>query len=360
MSAELISAVSRSSALPTPRLIRSIVGVLADGTPFYAPIGEVLVAEDRVTCHLCGRSFRSVTAHLRAHGWTKERYCRIFGLERGQPLEGVETRKLRSAAFTARLIFEPAVRDGSAAGRSRARTGDLARDAAAAARGRPFPEQRRRKNAQVRSAGRFVAANARSREQADKRLAAIASSAAARSGFPDIGSLVVVRMLAGSSLAAISREIGLHKDWLSRHLGRLDPVAAKLAGQLPRRQPDETWIPVLTKLGYPNVASYLRARHLDEHQTVNGIAAEIGVSHHAVEAALQRHGVSRMPHAAKRHEARQRSVQVAARLGYPTIVSYITDRRASGWTWKAVAAESGQPQTWLRRRQDDDGRTARR
>ena len=124
MSAELISAAARSSAVATPRLIRSIVGVLADGTPSYAPIGEVLVAEDRVTCHLCGRSFRSVTAHLRAHGW--------------------------------------------------------------------------------------------------------------------------------------------------------------------------------------------------------------------------------------------RSVQVAARLGYPTIVSYISDRRANGWTWKAIAAESGQPQTWLRRRQDDDGRTARR
>ena len=360
MSAELISAAARSSAIPGCRLIRSVIGVLADGTPFYAPIGEVLVAEDRVTCHLCGRSFRSVTVHLRAHGWTKERYCRTFGLERGQSLEGHETRKLRSAAFTARLIFEPAVRAGSATGRSRARAGDLARDAAAAARGRPFPEQRRRKNAQVRPAGRIAAASARSRKQADKRLAAIASSAAARSGFPDIGSLVVVRILAGSSLAAISREIGLHKDWLSRHLGRLDPVAAKLAGQLPRRQPDEAWLPVLTKLGYPDVASYLRARHLDEHQTVNGIAAEIGVSHHAVEAALQRHGVSRTPHAAKRHEASQRAAQVAERLGYPTIASYISDRRARGLTWQAISAESGQPQTWLRRRQDDEGRTARR
>ena len=108
------------------------VGVLDDGTPFYAPIGEVIVDSSLVTCHLCGRLLRSVTAHLRAHGWTKEQYCAAFGLERGQSLEGPQTRKLRSAAFTARLVFEPAVRRGSAAGRARAKSGELARQAAEA------------------------------------------------------------------------------------------------------------------------------------------------------------------------------------------------------------------------------------
>ena len=42
--------------------------------------------------------------------------------------------------------------------------------------------------------------------------------------------------------------------------------------------------------------------------------------------------------------------RLAKRLGYPTVASYISDRRARGWTWKAIAAESGQPQAWLRRR----------
>src|SRR6266704_4193575 len=86
-----------------------------------------------------------LAGHLASHGWTKEQYCQAFGLERGQSLEGPETRKLRAAAFTARLLFEPAVRQGSQAGRQRARSGDLTRDAVAAARGRPFPQQRRRK-----------------------------------------------------------------------------------------------------------------------------------------------------------------------------------------------------------------------
>ena len=130
MSAELISAVSLA---PLP------MGLLADGTLYYAPIGEVVVTGSLVTCHLCGRSLRSVTAHLRAHGWTKQAYCEAFGLERGQSLEGPETRKLRAAALTSRLVFEPAMREGSAAGRARAAAGDLTRDAVRAARGRHMP-----------------------------------------------------------------------------------------------------------------------------------------------------------------------------------------------------------------------------
>src|SRR5260370_5104846 len=122
----------------------SPVGVLDDGTPLYAPMGEVIVDGSLVICHLCGRWLRSVTAHLRVHGWTKQAYCDAFGLERGQSLEGPETRKLRAAALVSRLIFDPAMRQGSAAGRERARTGDLTRDAARAASGRRMPEQRAR------------------------------------------------------------------------------------------------------------------------------------------------------------------------------------------------------------------------
>lgn len=218
-----------------------------------------------------------------------------------------------------------------------------------AARGRPFPEQRRRKNAKARAAGQSAAAGAARRELADSRLAAVAASAAAAHGFADIGSLVAARLRAGASLAAISREIGFHKDWLSRQLGRTDPAAARLARQRPRRRPEDAWISAVTTLGYRDVGAYLRDRHLVQHRTVNVIAAEIGVSHHGVEAALLRHGLARTPHAAKRHAASQRAADLAARLGYPTIASYISDRRAAGSTWKAIAAESGQPQTWLRR-----------
>src|SRR5262249_10805712 len=112
-----MSAVTISAASP--------VGVLADGTPYYAPIGEVIVDGSLVPCPLWGRALRSVTAHLRAHGWTKQSYCEAFGLERAQSLEGPEPRKLRAVALASRLVFEPAMRQGSAVGRARARTGAL-------------------------------------------------------------------------------------------------------------------------------------------------------------------------------------------------------------------------------------------
>src|ERR1700743_3222760 len=120
-----------TGALPWPdhgshgvwRSVRPVVGVLADGTPYYAPVGEIASDGTTVTCHLCGRSLKSVAAHLRVHGWTKAAYCETFGLERGQSLEGRETRKRRAASFAPRLIFDPAIRAGSAAGRPRAPAG---------------------------------------------------------------------------------------------------------------------------------------------------------------------------------------------------------------------------------------------
>ncbi|MGO8957520.1 MAG: hypothetical protein ACLQFR_09155 [Streptosporangiaceae bacterium] len=330
--------------------LRPVVGVLADGTAFYGPVGEVVVEGSLVTCHLCGRSFHSVAAHLAVHGWTKQQYCEAFGLELGQSLEGPETRKLRAAAFTARLLFEPAVRRGSATGRQRARAGELARDAAAAARGRPFPQQRRRKVRLARAASPPAQLARASRERADRRLLATADDIARQRGYPDIRALVLARTRDGASMAAISREAGLHKDWLSRHLGRIDPAAADAAKRRGGRRPDARWRPALRRLGYPDVPTYLLDRHLKQHQTVNAIAAEVGMSHHAVTAALRRHGLASVAHAAKRHEAQQRAAEVAARLGYADVACYVDDRRCAGWTWQAIAAESGQPESWLRRR----------
>jgi ROS/MUCR transcriptional regulator protein len=344
MPAEMAIAAQRSAGHRRP------AGMLTDGTAFYAPIGEVIVDGSRVVCHLCGRSLRSVAAHLTAHGWTKADYCEAFGLERRQSLEGPETRKLRAAALTSRLVFDPAIREGSAAGRDRARSGDLARDAAAAARGRSFPRQRRAKAAlafaQVPPA---VVARA-NRERADRHIAEVAARAARRLGYPDLAAFVRDRARAGASLAAMSREAGLDQDWLSRHLRRLDPAAAADVAAAAGRRHDAPWQPALLRLGFPDVASYLRDRHVTAHRTVNAIAAEAGLSYHAVESALRRHGLSRVAHAAKRHAAQQRADLVAAGLGFDSIAAYLAARRGAGWTWPAIAAESGQPPTWLRRR----------
>jgi len=332
------------------RSIRTVAGVLADGTACYAPFGEVVVVDGAlVTCHLCGRSLRSVTAHLKAHGWTKAAYCEAFGLERDQSLEGPPTRKLRAAALTARLVFDASIQEGSAVGRERARAGGLTRDAARAARGRPLPEQRRRKA--LRSlAGVSPAAVARANtRRARQRLAEVAAAAARRAGYPDIRALVLARAADGASLAAISREAGLHKDWLSRHLGEIDPAAAAAVRPLRPDRWDAGWRPALRRLGFPDVASYLRERHTVQHKTISAIAAEAGLSQHAVVSALRRHRLDRTPHAAKRHASVQRAAGVAAGLGFASMADYLTRRRAAGWTWSAIAAESGQPPSWIRR-----------
>jgi len=325
------------------------VGMLADGTPYYAPIGAVIADGSLVTCHLCGRALRSVAAHLRAHGWTKLAYCEAFGLERGQSLEGPETRKLRAVALASRLVFEPAMRQGSAAGRARARTGALARDAARAATGRRMPEQRRRKAAAALTAIPPPLVARANRARATRHLAGVATDVAARKGYPDLGAFVLARIEEGASLAVISREAGLSKDWLSRHLASVDPVAAAAARRRRPQRPDARWLPAVHPLGFSDVPGYLHERHVVRHWTVNAIAAEVGLTQHTVKAALRRHGVTRVAHAAKRHAASQRAAQVAGRLGFDTMAGYVADRRAAGWTWAAMAAECAQPSSWLRR-----------
>ena len=73
------------------------------------------------------------------------------------------------------------------------------------------------------------------------------------------------------------------------------------------------------------------------------------VSHHAVQSALRRHGLAVQAYAGARHAASQREEAVAAALGFASVAGYVAGRRTAGWTWAAMAAESGQPQSWLRR-----------
>jgi hypothetical protein len=44
-----------------------------------------------------------------------------------------------------------------------------------------------------------------------------------------------------------------------------------------------------------------------------------------------------------------REEAVAAAAGFGTVAAYVAARRAAGRTWASLAAECGQPQSWLRR-----------
>jgi hypothetical protein len=126
-------------------------------------------------------------------------------------------------------------------------------------------------------------------------------------------------------------------------------VAAEAARRRWPQRLDARWLPALRRLGFSDVPSYLHERHVVQHWTVNAIAAEAGLTRYTVNAALRRHGVARVAHAAKRHAASQRAAEVAGRLGFDTMAGYVADRRAAGWTWAAMAAECAQPPSWLRR-----------
>ena len=351
MTAETTGAVPWPGQGPrgVARVVRPVVGVLADGTPYYAPIGEVVCDGTTVTCHLCGRALKSVAAHLRAHGWTKAAYCETFGLERGQPLEGQETRKRRATSFAPRLIFDPAIRAGSAAGRERAAAGELSKDAARASTGRPLPEQRRRKAVRAAAAASSEVAAQANRDRAARHRAEVAARVASDQGYPTLGAYVLARAASGASLAAISRDAGLHKDWLQRHLAEVDPAAAAAVRQRSADRDGRRWLQAVTALGFADVPCYLRDRHLVRHQTVSAIGGEIGMSNHTVAAALTRHGLTRTAHADKRKAARDRVAQVTTMLGVDSVPRYVAKRRAAGWTWQAIAAECGQSSSWLRR-----------
>jgi lambda repressor-like predicted transcriptional regulator len=331
-----------------------VQAVLPDGTPSYGPIGTVVRDGDRVLCHLCGHWFRSVVAHLRSHGWHHLDYREAFGLLRSEPLEGTDTRSLRAKAMTERRTHDPAVRAGCEIGRELVRSGALTRAAATAALGRRQPEQRRRKTLAALAAISPEARAAGCRRRADEQLRTTAQAAAERLGFPDVGALVRHRTAEGASLAAISREAGLHKDWLCRHLATVAPgTAVEIAATSAERrheQWDARWLPVVESLGFADVACYLTDRQATRNHTLTAIAAETGFSRTAVESALRRHQVTRNPHATTRAKREGRTQLIIARFGFTCLDAYFADRRAGGMSWRAIAAECGQPQTWVRRR----------
>jgi hypothetical protein len=86
---------------------------------------------------------------------------------------------------------------------------------------------------------------------------------------------------------------------------------------------DARWLPAVHAMGFDGVAGYLTQRHLVEHMSVNAIAREVGLSNHAVKAALARHDLDVVPHAAKRHAAQTRAAEVAANLGVNSLVDFI-------------------------------------
>ena len=103
------------------------LGVLADGTEYFAPLGQLDFVDDgrRVVCHLCGVALRLLsTSHLRGHGWTAADYREVFGLNRGTPLCARDESERRRAIGEERYRHNRRVRDGFAMGQELVRSGE--------------------------------------------------------------------------------------------------------------------------------------------------------------------------------------------------------------------------------------------
>lgn len=230
---------------------------------------------------------------------------------------------------------------------ARARSGALTEAAAAAARGRAHPPERRVKTLATLAGNRQARAEG-SRRHARAHLERVAAAVAARFGFTDFSGYLHERLGRGMSLAAISREAGMHKDWVSRRFGNLTPR---------RPHPGDVRLAPAAS-GFADVGAYLRRRHVEERRSVAAIAAEAGVSRETVNGALRRHGIEPVPHATKRHQAARRDETVARSLGFDSLAAYVAQRRARNIPWKRLAAESGVPETTLRRHGERQRRNA--
>jgi len=98
----------RSDQAAAPSTTHGHLWTLPEGTGLHAPLGRLVddPATGRLCCHLCGRWFLSLGAHVRAHGYTADAYrdtmqllrTRAGNLESWQRLERVGTSRAQLAA----------------------------------------------------------------------------------------------------------------------------------------------------------------------------------------------------------------------------------------------------------------------
>lgn len=131
-----------------------------DGTGLHAPAGELVhePSSGRVCCHLCGRWYVLLGAHVRVHGHTPDSYRALVGLCTTRALAAPELSEAIRVR-QARRAERPEVRQLLEAGRAQA---TQVRPATASS---PEPAERVRLRQAALAAGR-----ARQRIDAERRL----------------------------------------------------------------------------------------------------------------------------------------------------------------------------------------------
>lgn len=202
----LTSPVPRPAQVPTsthPGRGHGHLWQLPDGTGLHAPMGVLVRSPDQlqVCCHLCGRWFRHLGAHLRTHGVTASAYRELLGLLKTQPLtsSAIST----EIAGRQRLAYraDAGLRERFQAGQQMARNGQLSW----MARRSPVSLARATDRAERLAAGR-TAQDKRRNLDVEQRLD--------RLGAVDLHNYLRERYAAGASLEALAKETGLGRGRL--------------------------------------------------------------------------------------------------------------------------------------------------
>lgn len=180
-----------------------------DGTGLHAPLGELVRDEDsgRVCCHLCGRWFVLLGAHVRVHGHTGDSYREAVGLCRSRALAAAPLSTSLSTRLRTQYEGQPAARHRLVPGQELARSGELAARARRARR--PEPLERVRVQAEQLDAGRRTQL-LRHDSRVEQRVAAL--------GADDLRGYLRQAYAQGASLQDLGRVTGLGRVRLRQAL----------------------------------------------------------------------------------------------------------------------------------------------
>ncbi|MEI5522112.1 MucR family transcriptional regulator [Streptomyces brasiliscabiei] len=242
--------------------------------PRHPDFGRLIRDEDTdtVLCHLCGRAFRSLGAHVRAHGMTAAEYRREFGLMRGRALSARSLAREQSRTRRAEYRASEAARERFASGRAMARSGELARRRRASDRVRGDSAEARRRRTESLAAGRRTQSRA-----SDARMAA----ALAAGGFTDVGqALRAVYVERQASIEDTARVLGVGKrrirELLVEHGVEIRPVGVNsAAGRRSRTRLNDR--AAAERVGAGDIGAWLRSRTA-EGATLRELAAATGRS----------------------------------------------------------------------------------
>lgn len=176
-----------------------------DGTGLHAPWGTLVRDDDsRLACHLCGRWWTSLGAHVRVHGYTAATYREAMGLRSTVPLV--------AAGLSGRISARQRIRyDEDEDLRVRLATGHAILHAVPFRRrtsGGPRPD-RERAIREALDRGRQVTAIRRA-----EALRALVEQA----GHADLGSYLRTAYAAGASLQSLAETTGLGRQRLRKEL----------------------------------------------------------------------------------------------------------------------------------------------